>query len=280
MRQTSNCVAWASHSFFLGLSALAWFSGCGQRHGKACSCPSASSMTAGPCPARSRCSESVVDITRERRAQWRVWLGSGELFLGTQDLPLLGLHMGVGGGVGEAQQCSKARSRRVLGSHPRASPHLARGGPVSSPFPLNWSQEVLTHYSLAGRPWPRAKANRPPAGLGGEGRGELVCQAWELEAPIHAPPLLQPACYAPCQPSPSPAERSGLGPASARVGSGSPCGAGAAQGSLSAKGEATSASPVANAVASPATDQPPGQRRRRREPRPQTCISGQYHRQQ
>lgn len=63
---------------------------------------------------------------------------------------------------------------------------------------MNQSQAVLTHYSLAGRPWPRAKANRPPACLG------LLCRAWEgREAPTPGPCCGQCARVAAASPAPA-----------------------------------------------------------------------------
>lgn len=130
-----------------------------------------------------------------------------DLFLGAQDLPSLGLYRGGKGERGMEkgeggrlawQWPQRSLGRHFLGSRPRnlAPRRPRRPRLVSSPFPLNWSQAVLTHYSLAGRPWPRAKANRPPACLGagraGLGRGGRHSHS------------LPPACVLlPAQPSPS-----------------------------------------------------------------------------
>lgn len=108
---------------------------------------------------------------------------------------------------------------------PRTEPCTGQGGPVSSPFPLNWSQAVLTHYSLAGRPWPKAKANRPPACLGAGRFGLGMGGRHPRLAPAGAS-----LPVSPCQLCPSLACRSGSGPASTRAGPGRPSGAGAAKG--------------------------------------------------
>lgn len=76
------------------------------------------------------------------------------------------------------------------------------------------------HYSLAGRPWLRAKANRPPACLGaGLPRLERGGRCPRLALAAASLPA------SPCQPGPSLVEGSGFGPASTRVKPSSPCGA-------------------------------------------------------
>lgn len=181
------------------------------------------------------------------------------------------------GGWGVGTAVPKARSRRFLGSHPRASPQLARGGPISSPFPLNWSQEVLTHYSLAGQPWPGAKANRPPAGPGGWSARLGSGRHPSMPGPCFGQPALPPA--SPAQPSPDQPRGQALAQPPPALGPAVPVGLVLPRASLSVRGEATSASLVATPVPSPAPTSPRGSGGGGGSQDPQTCISGQPHRQ-
>lgn len=95
---------------------------------------------------------------------------------------------------------------QALSGKPPPEPSLAKAeeAPSPAPFPLNWSQAVLTHYSLAGRPWPRAKANKASSLPGG-----WLAQAWVgREAPTPGPCCGQPACVSQqAQPQPGPGVR-------------------------------------------------------------------------
>ena len=110
-----------------------------------------------------------------------------DLFLGTQAGPLLGLYGGrEGGGRGEWQP------PQAFSGKPPPEPSLVKAeeAPSPAPFPLNWSQAVLMHYSLAGRPWPRAKANKASSLLGG-----WLALAWVgREVPTPGPCCGQPTC--------------------------------------------------------------------------------------
>lgn len=132
-----------------------------------------------------------------------------DLFLGTQARPLLGLYGGgEGGGRGEWQPRQRAPRQppQALSGKPPPEPSLAKAeeAPSPAPFPLNWSQAVLTHYSLAGRPWPRAKANKASSLPGG-----WLALAWAgREAPTPGPCCGQPACVPQqAQPQPGPGVR-------------------------------------------------------------------------
>lgn len=97
-----------------------------------------------------------------------------------------------------------------------------------------------------------------------------------MPGPCFGQPALPPA-----SPAPAPAQPRGqaLAQPPPALGPAVPVGLVLPRASLSAKGEATSASPVATAVASPAPTSPRDSRGGGGSQGPQTCILGQPHRQ-
>lgn len=101
---------------------------------------------------------------------------------------------------------SEGRAPRQLAATfwkaPSTEPREGQGGPVSSPFPLNWSQRSsrITHWRGGPGPKPRKTSFQPAwglvgLGLGGEGGARITSSL--LGPPAAQPSLTLGSCSGP-----------------------------------------------------------------------------------